>query len=74
MIKRYHKIMAGPIGTIIKGFITACLTLWLAELQNGHQLFSGDWAMIKKLMTGAMASTIPVIINWLNPAYKNYGK
>jgi hypothetical protein len=68
------KAMAKPIGTFLKAFLSTILTLWLVKIQEGHELFSGDMAMVKTLLTGGIVANLPVIINWLNPQYKGYGK
>lgn len=62
-----------PAGTFIKGFVSIILSLWLVELTNGHDLFSFDIAMVKKLLTAGIVANLPVIINWLNPQYLAYG-
>lgn len=67
------KLFAKPVGTFLKAFISTILTLYLVELQQGHQLFSMDEVMLQKLLTGALVANLPVIINWLNPHYEGYG-
>ena len=67
-------ILTTPFGTFLKTFVSTVLTLWLIELSNGTSLFSFDQAMIEKLATGGLVSALPVIINWLNPNYTQYGK
>ena len=67
------KILSSPIGTFLKTFVSTVLTLWLIELSNGTTLFSLDYTMIEKLATGGVVSALPVIINWMNPSYKQYG-
>ena len=42
---------AKPLGSFLKAFLATVLTLWLVELQAGHQLFDGTWEMAKKLLT-----------------------
>lgn len=69
-----NRFMASPFGTMLKSFFGTLITLYLVELQQGLDMFSWDLIMIKKLLTGALVSILPVVINWLNPAYKNYGK
>jgi hypothetical protein len=69
-----QKFLTTPAGTFIKGFISIMLSLWLVELTNGHDLFSFDYTMIKKLLTAGIVANLPVIINYLNPSYTNYGK
>lgn len=74
MVKKINIAFAKPLGSFLKAFMATVLTLWLVELQQGHQLFDGTWAMAKKLLTGGIIANLPVIINWLNPQYKNYGR
>ena len=73
-MKKLSKIMATPFGSFIKSFVATILTMWLVELQQGHELFTYDMVFIKKIITAAVVANLPVIINWLNPSYKNYGK
>jgi hypothetical protein len=67
------KTLTTPFGTFIKGFATIILSLWLVELSNGHDLFSFDMIMVKKLLTAGIVANLPVLINWINPAYTAYG-
>ena len=68
------KLLTTPIGTFIKSFLSIVLAMWVAELANGHDLFSMDIAMIKKLIVAGLVPNIHVLVNWLNPAYQEYGK
>jgi len=58
----------------LKVFASAVLGAYLIELQNGINLFSWDLNMVEKLLTAGVVSTLPIIINWLNPADDRYGK
>jgi hypothetical protein len=58
----------------LKVFASAVLGAYLIELQNGINLFSWDLNMVEKLLTAGVVSTLPIIINWLNPADPRYGK
>lgn len=71
---KVQKGLAGPFGTFVKAFVATLLTQYLIELQDGRELFTWDVMMLQKLCTAGLVSNLPVIINWLNPAYKNYGK
>ena len=73
-MNRVQKGMAKPIGTFLKCFFATVLTQWLIELQDGHNLFTLDWDMCRKLITAGFIANLPVIINHLNPAYRNYGR
>ena len=63
-----------PFGGFCKVFLSCILTQYFIELQQGHDLFSLDLVMVKKLLTAALISNLPIIINWLNPQYTAYGK
>jgi hypothetical protein len=70
----FTRFMTTPFASFLKVFLASMLTQWLIELQDGHQLFSWDMAMIQKIITAGVVANLPVIINWLNPSYKHYGK
>ena len=67
------KLLASPLGTFIKGFFSIVLAMWVSELSSGHDLFSMDLPMIKKLIVAGIIPNIHILINWLNPEYKGYG-
>lgn len=71
---KFHKFWVTPIGSLVKHFLFIVLSLWLIELQKGRSLFDGDVRMWLDFMTAAFVSCLPTVMNWLNPAYKNYGK
>ena len=58
----------------LKVFISSVFGAYLIMLQEGSNLFSWDLAMFEKLLTAGVVSTLPIIINWLNPADERYGK
>ena len=58
----------------LKVFISSVFGAYLIMLQEGSNLFSWDLAMFEKLLTAGVVSTLPIIINWLNPADDRYGK
>ena len=67
------KFLTTPVGSFIKHFMSVILALYLAELTAGHDLFSMDVAMYKKIISGAVVSCLPIVINFLNPNYSQYG-
>lgn len=73
-MKNLNKTLTTPFGSFVKVFVATILTQYLIELQNGHDLFSWDIPMIKKLLTAGVISNLPVIVNYLNPQYQHYGK
>jgi hypothetical protein len=71
---KFTKAMTSPFASFMKVFIASMLTQYLIELQDGHQLFSWDLSMVQKIVTAGVVANLPVVINWLNPSYKHYGK
>lgn len=67
------KLLSTPFGTFIKVFASTVLAQYLGELSNGTSLFSMDMVMLGKLITAGLISALPVIINWVNPNYTQYG-
>lgn len=63
------RLMASPLGTFIKAFLTTMLSMAIVD----GDLFSIDFEGLKNMVNVAMVSTLPIIINWINPNYKNYG-
>jgi len=68
-----HKLLTTPLGTFLKSFLSIVLAFWCAELANGHDLFSMDIEMIKKMIVAGLIPNVHVLINWLNPQYVGYG-
>jgi len=71
---KFSKWMTSPVASFLKVFLASVLTQYLIELQDGHQLFSWDLPMVQKIFTAGVVANLPVVINWLNPSYKHYGK
>ena len=62
------------VGSWLKVFISSILTAWLLMLTNGQKLFSWDLQMVENLLTVGVVSTLPIVINYLNPIDARYGK
>lgn len=58
-------------GSYLKVLITTILTLYLAM---GVSIFDMDLASIKILVGSAISSSLPILINALNPNDPRYGK
>ncbi len=71
---KFKKFLNTFWGSYLKVSLSAVLTLFLAELSQGYDLFSFDLAMAKKLIVAALISLLPPIINALNSEDKRYGK
>lgn len=67
------KFLSSPIGSFLKVLLAAILSTYLIMLSNGQRLFSWDRNMVEHLFTAGFVSTIPVLINWLNPKDTRYG-
>lgn len=65
-----RKIMAGPFGTWLKCFLSTVLTMWIAM----DDLWAMDMHTIKSLASAGVVSAMPIVLNALNPAYRNYGR
>lgn len=68
------KFLNTALGSYLKIFITAILTLFLAELTQGYNIFTMDMAMVHKLIVTGLLAVLPVILNALNKQDKRYGK
>lgn len=66
------KIMAGPFGSFIKAFLVAFLSLIMARQKDGTLCF--DAQCLIDLLIASTFAIIPVIINWINPQYTQYGE
>ena len=66
------KIMASPFGSFIKAFLVAFLSLIMARQKDGTLCF--DVQCLIDLLIASTFAIIPVIINWINPQYTQYGE
>lgn len=73
MKNKFGKFLATPIGSIVKHFFFILAVLWYEQYESGVDLWSMDWLMWKKLIAVAVGSCLPMIINYINKDYKNYG-
>ncbi len=71
---KLKKLLNTWYGSYVKVFLSAVLTILLAELSQGYSLFSMDWVMGKKLIAAGVVSLLPIVINALNSEDKRYGK
>ena len=65
------KFFATPLGSFVKHFITAVLTILVSKYNEGVICF--DLKCLQSILVAAIFATIPVVINYMNPNYKNYG-
>lgn len=64
--------MATPLGSFIKAFVVAILTIIGSRQADGTLCF--DATCIKDILIASTFAIIPVVINWINPQYKQYGE
>ena len=63
--------MASPLGTFLKAFLTTVLSLMMIRYNEGNPCF--DKKCIVDILTAAVFSILPMIINYINPQYTQYG-
>ena len=66
------KLMASPVGSFLKAFLVAFLSLIMARQKDGTLCF--DARCLIDLLIASTFAIIPVIINWINPQYTQYGE
>lgn len=64
-----RKLMASPLGTFLKVFLSTVLTMWIAM----DNIFAVDVTALRAIISAGVVSAMPVVLNYLNPEYKNYG-
>ncbi len=68
-----NKFFNTALGSYVKIFLSAVIAVYMAELSVGHDLFSMDIVMLKKLASAGVASVLPVLYNAMNPNDTRYG-
>lgn len=66
------KFLTTPLGTFFKAFIVAMLSLIMARQKDGTLCF--DKNCIIDILISSTFAIIPVVINWINPNYTQYGE
>ena len=66
------KIMASPFGSFLKAFLVAFLSIIAARQKDGTLCFDAN--CFQDIILSAIFAIIPVIINWINHDYKQYGE
>lgn len=73
-MKKINKFLTTPLGDYVKHFLEIILGIWAIEVERTRELVIIDLAFWKQTLAAAFIATLPIILNWLNPNYKNYGK
>jgi hypothetical protein len=68
-----NKFFSTALGSYVKVFLTAVIAVYMAELSTGHDMFTFDFTMAKKLISAGVVSVLPVIHNAMNPNDTRYG-
>ena len=63
------KFLTSPLGSVVKVFVSTVLTMWIAM----DDLWAMDIHTLKSLATAGVVSCVPMVINYLNPNYTQYG-
>lgn len=66
------KFLTTPLGTFFKAFVVAMLSLIMARQKDGTLCF--DKNCIIDILISSTFAIIPVVINWINPNYTQYGE
>lgn len=66
------KTFTGPLGTFLKGFLTAVLSTLAYKYQH-EGIMCNTMECLIPVAWSAVFATLPVILNWFNPNYKEYG-
>jgi hypothetical protein len=69
-----NEFFSTAIGSYVKVFLTTVVAVYMAELSSGHDMFTFDIPMAKKLISAGVVSVLPIIHNALNPSDTRYGK
>lgn len=66
------KIMASPFGSFLKAFAVAFLSLLAARYKDETLVWNIQ--ALFDIVLASLFAVVPVIINYINPEYKNYGE
>ena len=66
--------LATPLGSFVKGFSSILLAMYVSEIVTAGTIFMPVTKdLISKLVIAGVVPNIQILINWINPEYKNYG-
>lgn len=66
-----NRFLNTPLGSAIKIFIAVMLTMIVADWTNHGRIDFESW---QTWVIAALASAVPVVVNWLNPLDHRYGR
>lgn len=64
-------LASSPLGSAVKAFIAIVLSMAIADFVSKGTINFASW---QTWVIAGLASAVPVVINWLNPADTRYGK
>lgn len=71
-LDKLEKVIAGtPLGTAFKAFIAIVVAASVADFVGAGDISLSNW---QTWVISGLASTTPIIVNWLNPEDSRYGK
>ena len=71
-LEKLEKAIAGtPLGTAFKSFIAIVIAAGVADFVGAGDISLSNW---QTWVISGLASTTPIIVNWLNPEDARYGK
>lgn len=66
--------MTTPLGSFVKGFFSIVLAMYFKDVIAAKSIFipiTKD--LINELVIAGLIPNIQILLNWINPEYKNYG-
>ncbi len=67
--------LASPLGSFVKGFLSILIAMYVSEIVSAGSIFIPmNKDLISKLVIAGVVPNIQILINWINPEYKNYGQ
>lgn len=68
------KFMTTPLGSFVKGFFSIVIAMYFKDVLAAKSIFipiTKD--LINELVIAGLVPNIQILLNWINPEYKNYG-
>ncbi len=69
-MEKFKLFLNTPLGSLVKVFLSAILTIVLDKWSHNIDIFTLDW---RTVISGAVGSVLPIVINLLNDKDPRYG-
>ena len=66
-----QRFLNSPLGSALKIFVAVMLTMIVADWTNHGRIDFESW---QTWIIAALASAVPVVVNWINPSDPRYGR